>query len=131
MRGWTMYGQYEIGGQILRNLPTKHHQTRRECLAKASKPTVSHSQAAIHIPKSIICASNTPRENRLIHDFTICVISSSSSSVAKPAISMLERVDALIFSLKVSRVSGDVHGQQAIFSLLLLVCTVNLWELTG
>ena len=44
---------------------------------------------------------------------------------------MLERVDALIFLLKVSRVSRGVHGQQAIFSLLLLICTVNLREFTG
>ena len=130
MRSWTTYGRYEIRGQISRNLRTKRYQTRQECLAKASKPTVSHSWAAIHIPKSIICASDTPRENRLMHDFMICVIL-FFFFFSEPAISILEQVDALIFSLKVSRVGGDVHGQQAIFSLLLLVCTVNLWELTG
>ena len=34
-------------GQISRDPRTKRHQTRRECLPKASKPTVSHSRANI------------------------------------------------------------------------------------
>ena len=107
-------------GQISRDPGTKRYQTRRECLPRASKTnrrSLTGQYLAIHFPKSIVLASNTRRENRLIHDFTIRVIFFFIIffiifffCFIKPAISILERVDALIFSLKVSRVGGGVHG---------------------
>ena len=50
---------------------------------------------------------------------------------SKPAISILERVDALIFLLNVSRVGGDVHGPQAIVSFRLHVSTLPCGALHG
>ena len=44
---------------------------------------------------------------------------------SKPAISMQERVDRLILSRNVYRVSGGVHGYQAIVSFFFLVSTVD------
>ena len=99
-------------GQISRDPRTKRHQTRRKWLGqgfKTNRMSLTGQYLAIHIPKSIVRTSNTSRDNR---DFTIRFIFFN-----KPAISMLERVDALIFSLKVSRVGGGVQGQQAVFSL--------------
>ena len=46
-----------------------------------------------------------------------------------PAISILERVDALIVLLNISRVGGGVHRHQVIFSLLLLISSVDLTKL--
>ena len=43
----------------------------------------------------------------------------------RPAFSLLEQVEALIFSLNVSNFAGGVHGHQAIVSFLPLVTTVD------
>ena len=62
-------------------------------------------------------------KNLPIHDFTnLCHHYIFFLCFSKPALSMLEWVDRLILSRNVSRVSGGVHGHQAIitsFSLCL------------
>ena len=60
--------------------------------------------------------SRDPRTKRL---------KTSVSFFFRPAFSLLEQVEALIFSLKVSNFAGGVHGHQAIVSFLLLVTTVD------
>ena len=77
---------------------------------KTNRKSLTGQYLAIHIPKSIVLVSNTLRENRLIRDFTIRVIFLFIFFFgiiiiiffffSKPAISILERVDALIFFTK-------------------------------
>ena len=84
--------------------------------------------------KSIVRDFNTLRKNPLIRDFTlfrvIFFFIFFFFFFSKPAISMLERDGGLIFLLNVFNVGGGVQSHQAIFSLLLFVSTVDLWELT-
>ena len=75
----------------------------------SSSVNLTGQYLVIRVPKSIVRASNTPRENPLLRDITI-------SFFSKPAIFTLERVDALILTLNVSRVGGGVYSHQAIFS---------------
>ena len=80
---------------------------------------------AIHMAQSIVRTSNTLSESPLIRDFTnSCHLFFIFFFFSKPALSILERVDAVIFVLNVSRVGGGVHGPQAIFSFWLHVSTL-------
>ena len=108
--------------QISRDPRTKRHKTRRKCLAKASKPYVSHSLISISLK-----ALYSPPILRGSYAISGFVSSSSSSSSVNPLSRYWNESTRLMFSVKVSRVGGGVHGQQAIFSLLLPVCK----ELTG
>ena len=73
------------------------------------------------MPKRFIRACNSRHENTLIRDFTIFVSSSSS------AFSLLEPVDALNFSLNVSRDAGGVHRRKAIFVFLPPIAKTDSW----
>ena len=69
---------------------------------------------------------HSARESALprFHEFRVIFIF-FSSSVNPLAISILERVDAVIFVLNVSRVGGGVHGLQAIVSFWLHISTLR------
>ena len=85
---------------------TKRLETWREWLAiQSHQKSPTGPYLPIHMPKSFIRPCNSRHENPLILDFTIFVSSYSSSS----SYSLLEPVDALNFSLNVSRDAGDVH----------------------
>ena len=86
--------------------------------------TFTKSLTDIHILKSIVLASNTPR---LIRGFRIRVIIFEFFIIffSKLSISILERVDAFGVFTKSFQSRRRCAGQQAIFSLLLLVCTLR------
>ena len=67
------------------------------------------------MPKGLICTLSSPCENSLIPNFFF----------SKPAISLSEPVDTLIFTLNVFTVGEGEHGHQTITLLLPHVTVVD------
>ena len=122
--------------EISRDPRTKRLQTRRESLARPSKYTNNNlldSYLAVHKPSSFLPASSLPRENPLTRDFhnfrviifIIILIIIIIIIISKPAISLLEPGEALIFSPNISSVDGGVHGREAIVLGSLCITTVD------
>ena len=105
--------------EISRDPLTKRLQTRRESLARPSKHTNNNlldSYLAVHKPSSFLPASSLPRKNPLTRDFHNfrVIILIIIIIISKPAISLLEPAEAIIFSPNISSVDGGVHGREAI-----------------
>ena len=114
-----------MNGLLLNSL-----KTRRECLARPSKLTKSHSRASIQLSTCrkasyvapVLCARI---RSHAISRIRVIIIIFFLFFFSKPAISMQERVDRLILWRSVSRVGGGVHGHKAIVSFSFLVSTVD------
>ena len=97
--------------------------TRPESFATPSKHTSNnfwtHFQPYISPARSYLPSGLRARIRKHgVSRFSV-IIFIISFFFSKPAISILERVDRLIFLLNVSRVGGGVHGPQAIVSFWL------------
>ena len=121
--------------EISRDPRTKRLKTRREWLTMASKslaivyrPIPSYTYA----PRLHTCPQFPTREVALtrFHDFrVIIIIIILFFFLFRPASSVPEAVEALIFSQNVSNFAGGMHGYQAIVSFLSQVTTVYGWTL--
>ena len=96
----------------------KPHVIRVQNAPKLERPIPSYTYHAPRLPTFTTreCALTRFRDFRVIFIFFFFV---------RPAISLPEAVEALIFSHNVSQFAGGVHGYQAIVSFLAQITTVD------
>ena len=130
----ALYIYRDDAGEISRDPRTKHLKTRREWLTMASKSLAIvywTIPSYTYAPRPPTCPQFPTGEVALTRFRVIIIIMIFFIFFFffRPAISLPEAVEALIFSLNVSNFAGGVHGCQAIVSFLSQITTVDGWAL--
>ena len=102
------------------------HALRGEMVLKTRQQQRFCPPLAIHMPTKFIPAVSSPHEKTVKRELTNFVSSYFFFFFFfKPAISLLEQVQVIIFPPSVSRVARGVHGHQAIVFLQLHISAVD------